>query len=81
MIKSINYFKLKDSEFENIKKMPLYKKAMDIFELCDSITSIVFNKDENSKEFSMLNETAKHMMDNAIIIPAKISGCRKWTDL
>jgi len=76
MIKSINYFKLKDSEFENVKNTRLYQKAVEIFELCDRITSIVFDMENDSVEYSILNETPKHIMENALIIPAKIHGAQ-----
>jgi len=59
---------------KEVRKMPIYKKAMEIFELCDSLTSIVFEKRKDTTEYEMLEDTAKHIMENAMIIPAKIAG-------
>jgi hypothetical protein len=55
--------------FENIEKMPLYKKAEQIFQLTESLVHII------PADNAFLQETtASFMLENAMIIPVKIAG-------
>lgn len=62
---------------EEVRQMPIFKKAEEIFELADKITAIVFKEDADPKseiEGKMLENHAKYIAENAMIIPAKIAG-------
>ncbi len=81
-------FEEEDSERKNhdeVQKMPLYKKAIDILDLADKITALVLENDLTSKEeeeeeeeeeptVELLEHHARYIAENAMIIPAKIAG-------
>ncbi len=62
---------------EEIKKMPIFKKAMDLLKLVEHIAKAVENSDinfENEIEADMIQHNVQYLYQNASIIPAKISG-------
>ena len=64
---------------KNYKQLPVYKKAMEIVDIVDGIVTIVFKSDKketkiNDFSFKIIEETAKQMFQNAIILPAKIAA-------
>lgn len=62
---------------EEIRQMPVYKKAWEIMELGRKIGSLISREDIEKGEGTeglMLEECARYIVENALIIPAKISG-------
>lgn len=60
---------------ENLKKFPLFIKAKEIYELVDKVSVLIENnEDENDFNNHLLNEYKNQMHENALIIPAKITG-------
>jgi hypothetical protein len=67
----------KESSYDRLKKMPLFKKAQEIMEISLKISESVSMHDfENLDvaEVVMLEGYAQYIRENATIIPAKISG-------
>lgn len=73
-------FEENDDDFkshEDIQKMPIYKKAMELLKLVDYITETVSKTDikfENKIETEMIQHNIYYMCQNASTIPAKIAG-------
>lgn len=66
-----------ENTYDRLKKMPIYKKAIEIMEICLKISESVSKHDiENldEAEGDMLEDYAQYIRENATIIPAKISG-------
>jgi len=66
-----------DENTQNTKKTPIFIKAMEILTLSDKITDLIFStvsETDNDIEQQMLKSTAQHIKENAMGIPAKISG-------
>ncbi len=62
---------------ENIQKMPIYKKAMELLKLVDYITETVPKTDikfDNDIEAEMIKHNVEYMCENALTISAKITG-------
>jgi hypothetical protein len=62
---------------EDIQKMPIYKKAMELLKLVDYITETVSKTDikfDNDIEAEMIKHNVEYICENASIIPAKIAG-------
>ena len=62
---------------DEIKKMPIFKKAWEISELVRKLVKSIENTDidfEQEVETTMLENNLQYMMENSMIIPAKISG-------
>ncbi len=62
---------------EEIEKMPIYKKAWEIMLLGSKIGSLVSKEDletADEAEGEMLKNYAAYIIENALIIPAKIAG-------
>lgn len=62
---------------EEIEKMPIYKKAWEIMLLGRKIGSLVSKEDvetADEAEGEMLENYATYIIENALIIPAKIAG-------
>ncbi len=62
------------------EQMPLYIKAMEIRLLVDSITEITFEAEldlESEAESQIINNCINFMIENSLIIPAKIAGAFK----
>lgn len=53
---------------DNFQEMPLYKKALEIHQLTQAIATTI------SEEDPLLEATKLFMIENALIIPAKIVG-------
>jgi hypothetical protein len=63
--------------FQEIKKLPLFIKAQEIAELVRHLVKSVQNTDIKFKrktEKEMLQDSLSYLMENSIIIPAKIAG-------
>ncbi len=63
--------------FQEIKKLPLFIKAQEIGELVRHLVKSVQNTDIKFKrktEKEMLQDSLSYLMENSIIIPAKIAG-------
>jgi hypothetical protein len=61
----------------SLEKSPLYLKAMEIQKLVDTIVHIVYESDlecETEIEGEILDESINFMVENSILIPAKIAG-------
>ena len=73
-------FEEEDDDFkshEEIQKMPIYKKAMELLKLVDSISEAVSKTDiqfEKEIEADMIQHNLDYLCQNASIIPAKIAG-------
>lgn len=73
-------FEENDDDFkshEDIQKMPIYKKAMELLKLVDYISETVLKTDikfEDETEAEMINRNVEYLCENASIIPAKIAG-------
>ncbi len=73
-------FEENDDDFkshEDIQKMPVYKKAMELLKLVDYISETVLKTDikfEDEIEAEMINRNVDYLCENALIIPAKIAG-------
>ncbi|HSQ46101.1 MAG TPA: hypothetical protein VLM44_04185 [Lutibacter sp.] len=66
-----------ENSYDRLKKMPIFKKAQEIMEISLKISESVSKHDiENldDAEGEMLEGYAQFIRENAIIIPAKISG-------
>lgn len=66
-----------DYNHEQVKKMPIYKKAWEIMTLSDKISESVNSQNvETLDDFKrdMLKQYTQYIRANAMIIPAKISG-------
>ena len=62
---------------EEVEKMPLYQKAMEILDLTDKIMTVVSDQVENMPEGyekDMMGEYVRWMLENAMTIPPKIAG-------
>jgi len=61
---------------DEIENLPVYKKAHEILKLCLKFTDLIFDEYTNSDDskIELLIDTAKHIRENAMIIPAKITG-------
>lgn len=62
---------------EDIQKMPIFKKAMELLKLVEHIVKAVENSDINFKneiEADMIQHNIEYLYQNASIIPAKIAG-------
>ncbi len=61
---------------DEIKKMPVYKKAWEIRLLADKITEVAGNTDIQVSEIeqSMFEDTISYLRQNAMIIPVKIAS-------
>ncbi len=61
---------------EALEKLPIYKKANEIYDICMKFTDLIIDEHHASDkiELQMLVETARHIRENAMIIPVKISG-------
>jgi hypothetical protein len=57
------------SQLDNTRKMPLYKKAEQIFQLTEGLVQIIPADNEFLQE-----TTVRFMLENAMIIPSKIAG-------
>ena len=63
--------------FERTKKLPIYKKAEEISELVRHLVKSVEKTDLKFKrkgEKQLLNHSLAYLMENSLIIPAKIMG-------
>ena len=73
-------FEENDDDFkshEDIQKMPIYKKAMELLKLVEYISETVSKTDikfEHDIEAEMINHNVEYLCRNASIIPAKIAG-------
>ena len=73
-------FEEEDDDFkshEDIQKMPIYKKAMELLKLVNSISEAVSKTDiqfENEIEADMIQHNLDYLCQNASIIPTKIAG-------
>lgn len=73
-------FEENDDDFkshEDIQKMPIYKKAMELLKLVEYISETVSKTDikfEHDIEAEMINYNVEYLCRNASIIPAKIAG-------
>lgn len=59
------------------EQMPLYKKAMEIRQLVDSIIEITYEAEmdiESEAESQIIDNCINFMTENSLIIPAKIAG-------
>ena len=59
------------------EQMPLYKKAMEIQKLVDSIVDIVHESEmefETEAEGQMIDTSLSYLIDNSMMIPSKIAG-------
>lgn len=54
---------------DNLNKLPIYKKAQEIFKLTDALVKTLPTDDEFLRE-----TTIRFILEDAMIIPAKISG-------
>lgn len=65
---------------EDIEKMPIYVKAMEIYEIVRSIIEAVENTDidfdrENAEfQSDWIERSLHYLMENALVLPAKIAG-------
>ena len=62
---------------DEVKNMPIYKKAWEIMELADKIAETAKNTDLldiSEAEQSMFEDNISYLRQNAMIIPAKIAG-------
>ena len=61
---------------DEIENLPVYKKAIEILNLCLNFNDLVFDEYSNSDDIKieMLLDTVKHIRENAMLIPAKIAG-------
>ncbi len=57
------------SKYDDTKKMPLFKKALEILQLTEGLVQIIPADNEILQE-----TTVRYMLQNAMIIPAKIAG-------
>lgn len=63
--------------FERIRKMPIYVKAEEISELVHHLVQSIENTDikfSRRGEEALLNHSLSYLMENSLIIPAKIAG-------
>ncbi|WP_298543765.1 hypothetical protein [uncultured Aquimarina sp.] len=63
--------------FDDIKGMPIFKKAEIIRELTQKIVDIISREESNAQndyEAKMLDQYAEYLFTNSSIIPAKIAG-------
>jgi len=64
-------------KFENLKKMPVYSKAIEIMELVDNIVLFIdesIDQQLENTELAMAKSYVDDIVANAYIIPAKIAG-------
>jgi uncharacterized protein YqgV (UPF0045/DUF77 family) len=62
---------------EHLEQIPLYKKAIEIRQLLDSIVEIVHESDmdyETEAEDTLIDNSLSYLIDNSLMIPAKIAG-------
>lgn len=63
--------------FERIRKMPIYVKAKEISELVHHLVQSIENTDikfDRKGEEALLNQSLSYLMENSMLIPAKIAG-------
>ena len=66
-----------DYQFQDPKKMPLFHKAMEIFEIVNHLADVVkdeIEKDSENYEMVLTQNAIEHMRENASLIPVKIGG-------
>ncbi|MCC1484488.1 hypothetical protein [Winogradskyella immobilis] len=62
---------------EKWKKLPIFKKAMELQKLVDHIVKVVENTEiqpEHEIEKEMIKHNLNYLRENSLIIPAKIAG-------
>ena len=66
-----------NEEFNNYKKLPVYKKAMEIIDLTDKVSNFInesIDKNLEDTELMMAKSYVDDIVGNAYIIAAKIAG-------
>lgn len=66
-----------EQDYDSIRKMPLYQKGLEIYELAYKITGLVTDDEYGSlgkEENELLKHHAEYLKNNASIINAKIAG-------
>ena len=61
----------------SLENSPLYQKARKIQRLVDTIVDVIYESEldfETEEEGNMIDESINYMVENSIIIPAKIAG-------
>lgn len=72
-----NYNDDDENSYDNISKMPIYKKAWEIMELGSKIGTLISKDDVETAdeiEGEMIESYASRIVENSIIIPSKIIG-------